>query len=57
MLPLIFGGKIRKMLVDLLTMSKILVNFFRFFEKSVEFYAPNTDWVAVTEIWFLCATS
>ena len=45
MLPLMFGGKIRKMLVDLLKMSKILVDFLRFFEKSVEFFAPNTDWV------------
>ena len=43
MLPLTFGGKIRKMLVDLLKMSKILVDFLSFFEKSVEFYAPNTD--------------
>ena len=34
MLPLIFGGKIRKMLVDLLRMSKILVDFLIFFEKS-----------------------
>ena len=47
MLPLIFGGKTRKMLVDLLKkvkMSKILVDFLSFFEKSVEFFAPNTDW-------------
>ena len=44
MLPIIFGGKLRKMLVDLLKMSKILMDFLRFFEKSVEFFAPNTDW-------------
>ena len=44
MLPLIFRGKIGKMLVDLLKMSKILVDFLSFFEKSVEFSAPNTDW-------------
>ena len=44
MLPLTFVGKIRKMLVDLLKMSKILMDFLRFFEKSVEFFAPNTDW-------------
>ena len=28
-------------------MSKIFVDFLRFFEKSVEFFAPNTDWVIV----------
>ena len=33
MLPIIFGGKIRKMLVDLLKMSKILVDFLSFFWK------------------------
>ena len=44
MLPLIFSGKIRKMLVDLLKMRKIMVDFLRFFEKSVEIFAPNTDW-------------
>ena len=32
------------MVVDLLKMSKILVDFLSFFEKSVEFFAPNTDW-------------
>ena len=47
MLPLIFGGKIRKMLVDLLKMSKILVDFLSFFKKSVEYFAPNTDWVMI----------
>ena len=31
MLPLIFGGKFGKMLVDLLKMSKILVDFLSFF--------------------------
>ena len=35
MLPLIFGGKIRKMLADLLKMCKILVDFLSFFGKSV----------------------
>ena len=30
--------------VDLIKMSKILVEFLKFFEKSVEFFAPNTDW-------------
>ena len=44
MLPLVFGGKIRKMRVDLLRMSKILMDFLKFFEKSVEFFASNTDW-------------
>ena len=34
----------RKKLVDLLKMSKILVDFLSFYEKSVEFFAPNTDW-------------
>ena len=33
-----------KMLVDLLKMIKILVDFLSFFEKSVEFFAPITDW-------------
>ena len=47
MLPLIFGGKIRKMLVDLLKMSKILVDFLSILEKSVELFAPNTDWDTV----------
>ena len=32
------------MLVDLLKMSKIMVDFVSFFEKSMEYYAPNTDW-------------
>ena len=32
------------MLVDLLKMIKILVDFLSIFEKSVEFFAPNTDW-------------
>ena len=36
--------EIRKMLMDLLKMSKILVDFLSFLEKSVEFFAPNTDW-------------
>ena len=44
MLPLIFSGKIRKMLVDLLKKGKILVDLLSFFEKSVEYFAPNTDW-------------
>ena len=43
-LSIIFGGKIRKMLVDLLKVSKILVDFLSFSENSVEFFAPNTDW-------------
>ena len=32
------------MLVDLLKMSKILMDFLSLFEKSVDFFAPNTDW-------------
>ena len=36
--------KLGKMLVDLLKMSEILVDFLSFFEKSVEFFAANTDW-------------
>ena len=44
MLPLIFGGKTRKMLVDHPKYEKIWVDFFIILEKSVEFFAPNTDW-------------
>ena len=36
------------MLVVLLKMSKILVYFLSFFEKSVEFFAPITDWATWT---------
>ena len=44
MLPLIFGGKTRKMLVDHPKYGKIWVDFFIILEKSVEYFAPNTDW-------------